>query len=468
MKIIIHVTLLFFMLPAAAGIAAGVSFDQASRQLKGELRQAKDDQQTQFQRISAEKNALLQQLKDQERLTIRLQQENKAAESRLEKLAEQEKKLENRQQTVIAEMNELDGSIRVGARDLKTLLEGSLVSGMEPRRLLPLDEILSRKGLPLMIDIKQLVKTYFDEIMGGSEIIKKHGPFIALNGRQVDGDIVRLGALTAIYQQDGTGEIGYAVYGRENDALLAVSRPTWMISRCLKKYIAGSINEVYLDFSGGNTVRQLALRPTVWERLRSGGILVWPILLIAAIAFLVSLERFFFLRRVKSNTDTVMVEMTRLLAAGRWQECVDLLENKQGPVYNVLAAGLKFRTAGREVLENVLEEAIMKELPRLEKYLPALQVLAAVAPLLGLLGTVTGMISTFQVITVFGTGNPKLMSGGISEALVTTMLGLMVAIPIILLHAYFTRKVDSVIGDMEEKAVGLTVALVNRESSGKL
>ena len=139
------------------------------------------------------------------------------------------------------------------------------------------------------------------------------------------------------------------------------------------------------------------------------------------------------------------------------------LRTKKGPVFRVLAAGLGARKAARDVLESVLEEAILKELPRLEKFLPTLQVLAAIAPLLGLLGTVTGMINTFQVITVYGAGDPRMMSGGISEALITTKLGLTVAIPIILLHTWFARRVDAIIGDMEEKSVSLSIALQKDE-----
>jgi biopolymer transport protein ExbB len=122
----------------------------------------------------------------------------------------------------------------------------------------------------------------------------------------------------------------------------------------------------------------------------------------------------------------------------------------------VLEAGLNARNEDRETLESVLQEAILRELPRVERGLSVLAIFGAVAPLLGLLGTVTGMIDTFRVITLFGTGDPKLMSGGISEALVTTELGLAVAIPIMLMHTFLSRRVDAIVGEMEEKAVGLT------------
>jgi biopolymer transport protein ExbB len=122
----------------------------------------------------------------------------------------------------------------------------------------------------------------------------------------------------------------------------------------------------------------------------------------------------------------------------------------------VVRAGINARHEKREVLESILQEAILKELPRLERALPFLNIMAAVAPLLGLLGTVTGMISTFEVINIHGTGDPRLMSGGISVALVTTMLGLMVAIPIMLMHTFLSRQVEHIIGDMEEKSVAMT------------
>ncbi|MBN2333448.1 MAG: MotA/TolQ/ExbB proton channel family protein [Deltaproteobacteria bacterium] len=460
MKNVFIIVMLSFFL---AGSAAAASFEEAQQQLAAEYRQAVEEQHLQRRSIAAAKKELKDQLVSQRETVARLEQGNAQLEARLDDLLHHEQELETKQQTVLAEMNELAGTVRTGARDLTALLETSLVSGTQPGRAAVPAALLADKRFPTMAEVKAITAIYFDEIQAGGRIEKTHGRFIGLDGRFTAGDIVRFGALTAIYQQDDDQQVGFAVYGKENDVLLAISKAPWAVKRCLKKYLAGTGHEVYLDFSGGTTVRQLALQPTAWERLQSGGMLIWPILLIGVIAFAISLERFFFLRRVKSNTDTVMVEVTGLIAAGQGQESLELLENRHGPVYNVLAAGLTFRHATRDVLENVLEEAIMKELPRLEKFLPTLQVLAAIAPLLGLLGTVTGMIDTFQVITIFGTGDPKMMSGGISEALVTTKLGLMVAIPIILLHTFFTRKVETVIGDMEEKAVGLTVALVNKK-----
>ena len=110
-----------------------------------------------------------------------------------------------------------------------------------------------------------------------------------------------------------------------------------------------------------------------------------------------------------------------------------------------------------------MEEEIQGVLPRLERNMRFLQIIAVVSPLVGLLGTVTGMIATFQMITLYGTGDPKVMSGGISEALVTTMYGLIVAIPIMLIHGYLSGIADRVVGLLEEKSI-MFVNIVNRST----
>ncbi|MDI6795483.1 MAG: MotA/TolQ/ExbB proton channel family protein, partial [Desulfatibacillaceae bacterium] len=119
----------------------------------------------------------------------------------------------------------------------------------------------------------------------------------------------------------------------------------------------------------------------------------------------------------------------------------------------------------RQDMENVLAEAILREIPRLERFLPTLGMLAAIAPLLGLLGTVTGMINTFEVITFAGTGDPRLMSGGISEALVTTMLGLSVAIPVTVAHVLLSRMVERIAIQMEEKSMALVNELAGQREA---
>jgi biopolymer transport protein ExbB len=115
-----------------------------------------------------------------------------------------------------------------------------------------------------------------------------------------------------------------------------------------------------------------------------------------------------------------------------------------------------------EVLENALQEAILKQMPSLERGMNFLALCGAVAPLLGLLGTVTGMIQTFKVITEVGTGDPGMMAGGISVALLTTQFGLICAVPIMFIHHFFQRRVDKIVGDMQEKGTAFAVTLLKK------
>jgi biopolymer transport protein ExbB len=163
-----------------------------------------------------------------------------------------------------------------------------------------------------------------------------------------------------------------------------------------------------------------------------------------------------FLLRKKYNAEKLVRMIESHSAENDWAACEMACDSHGNiPVARVLKSGLSCCQMQREEMENSLQEAILKEIPPMERFLSTLGMLAAIAPLLGLLGTVTGMIDTFHVITLHGTGDPRLMSGGISEALVTTMLGLSVAIPLMLSQTLLSRAVDKKIGEMEEKAMAL-------------
>jgi biopolymer transport protein ExbB len=266
-----------------------------------------------------------------------------------------------------------------------------------------------------------------------------------------------LGKFTAAYQLPG--EIGFLRYAPEGQRFFALSNlPPRTIKARLKKYLEGELETVPIDISGGAALRQVSYKTTLIEQIKSGGPIVWPIFAIAAAALFIVISKVIFLNTVRRNTGKYMTRVNKFALEGNWKEIEALVQRHKGehsPVNHVIEAGLNARTEDRETLESILHESILRELPRLERGLSPLAIFGAVAPLLGLLGTVTGMIETFRVITLYGTGDPKLMSGGISEALVTTELGLAVAIPIMLVHTFLSRRVDHIVGEMEEKAVSL-------------
>ncbi len=392
----------------------------------------------------------------------RLNSDIEVMQDEFKKLREKEIKLSHQQSDDEMGMRELSGTVRVVARDLETILRQSQLTARFPERLDLLKPILDKDRFPGIDDFKTITDLFSQEMALSGEVVIRTGSFVDRSGMEQTGDILTIGKFTAAYT---TGkETGFLRYSENSRQLFALSAlPSWSIRRNLKKYTKGKTEDVSLDFSGGAALRQITHKSTLIDQIKNGGPIVWPILAIGLFALIIAGERTIFLKGVHANTDRVMGKVNELALEGKWKECDDIVKDKKGrPAYNVLKAGLGARAEERETLESVLQEAILKELPRLERFLPILNIMGAIAPLLGLLGTVTGMISTFHVITLYGTGDPRMMSGGISEALVTTMLGLAMAIPIMLIHTFLSRRVEHIIGDLEEKAVALS-NIIHRE-----
>ena len=195
-----------------------------------------------------------------------------------------------------------------------------------------------------------------------------------------------------------------------------------------------------VDPSRGQILGLLIQTPGIGERINQGGFVGYLIILIGLLGVAMSLWRMKYLkdegdainRQLKSSEPSNDNSLGRILSIYKENQGID-----------------------PETLELKVDEAILREVPQLEKYHSIIKVFAAVAPLMGLLGTVVGMIVTFQALTLFGTGDPKLMAGGISQALVTTMLGLIVAIPLVFLHSILTSWSTSLIEILEEQSAGL-------------
>jgi biopolymer transport protein ExbB len=362
------------------------------------------------------------------------------------------------------DMHDLTGTVRVVARDLETRLRQSPFTAFAPERPDQLRQVLDKNHFPGLDDLKLISDLFFQEIELAGEVRRRPGPYVDRSGNPETDSILTLGPFSSAYQS--AEETGLLRYNEESRSFYALATlPGWHDRRSLKNYFKGKSDAVIIDLSGGGALRQISHRITLLEQLKKGGPLIWPILALALCALLIAIERIIFLNRVHSNTDRALDSINSLALNGDWSECDELVKKRRGePVYNVLRAGLRARGEERETQESILQEAILKELPRLERFLPTLNILGAIAPLLGLLGTVAGMIETFHTITLFGTGDPRVMSGGISEAMVTTMLGLAAAIPILLTHTFLRRRVDHIVGDMEEKAIALT-NIIHRELS---
>ena len=453
--------LVIMMLVALTSVAGAQDIREAGRRAAAEREAARRQGaalEQQLQQDRARLTALVDSLEARQR---DLEAERTDLERRQREAARRRDRLQEEWSAQELDFRELTGNVRVAARDLESLLRGSPLSAADPGRLDRLAAMLREGYFPDVDDIADLAGIALDEMRRTGEVSLRRGAFGGRDGRDTEGDILHLGRFTTVYRTDA--ETGFLLWRPDTQRLTALADPPARgVARQLQRYLDGESAMAPVDLTGGPALRQLARRPSLAEQLRAGGPIVWPLLAIAAASLLLVLWKAVQLHNVHRNTDRIMASVSGEAARGDWDACaahVDDATVGRSPVARVVRAGLGARRETREILESVLEEAILHELPLLQRGLAMLAVLGAVAPLLGLLGTVTGMIETFRIITLHGSGDPKLMSGGISEALVTTEIGLAVAIPVMLAHTWLKRRVDHVIGDMEEQAVGLVNAI---------
>ncbi|MFH1061062.1 MAG: MotA/TolQ/ExbB proton channel family protein [Pseudomonadota bacterium] len=452
--------LILLILLSANPAAAAADFAEAAAAVERGLGQAQS-QQAQTQRERAERKRLLQERLAGLREQVRLENEALTrAQARLEQAGRHRQDLAKQLAMEKGGLDELAGNVRAAARDLLTMAQRSPCTAEAPGRLGELAGYLADDHFPGLAEIERLIELYFAEIQADGQVVTRQGPLVDRQGAEISGAITRLGGFTTLYQAEG--ETGFALISPTSGRLLAVeAAPSWWEQRALASYLDGSSRTAPLDISTGAALRQLSHQSDFWEWLQSGGPLVYPIILVGFIALGLVVERLAFLGRVRTNTDVLMGQVNALVDQGDFAGAEQVAGTQAGrPVGNIIKAGLELRGCPAEAVESGLSEAMLRELPRLERFLTALKVLAAVAPLLGLLGTVTGMINTFNVITIHGNSEPRFMAGGISEALITTELGLVVAIPVLVAGALLSRKAQRLIGDMEEKAVSLSAALM--------
>ncbi len=207
----------------------------------------------------------------------------------------------------------------------------------------------------------------------------------------------------------------------------------------------------------------------MWDIISKGGPMMYLIILSSILAFGVVIDRIYNLRRARIDADKFMEDITAVLKRNKIIESIELCNNTPGPIAHIVKAGILKHDRSKPEIREAVEEAAQLEIPRLEKHLPILATIAHITPLLGLLGTVTGMIKSFQVIqqkaALLAPVNPGDLAGGIWEALLATVAGLAVAIPTYVAYNYLTSQVNSLIYDMERSATDLVNLLSSRRDT---
>ena len=296
-------------------------------------------------------------------------------------------------------------------------------------------------GANTLASIEDIERLWFElqrEITESGRVVRFNSNVSMANGDQENLEIVRVGSFNIVF--DG----GYLTYDAGTKAVSELQRQPEQgrYTDSAGDMLAANDGLVTfgIDVTRGSILALLVESPTVMDRIHQGGIVGYCILGLGAIGLLIALWRFMGL---SSDSRKVSAQLKRDTAS------------TDNPLGRVLAAYESNQGADTETIELKLSEAALKEMPGLTKGLLFIKVISVVAPLMGLLGTVTGMIRTFQVITLYGAGDPKMMAGGISQALMTTVLGLVVAIPMVLLHTVVSGQSRKVINILQSQSAGL-------------
>jgi biopolymer transport protein ExbB len=394
-----------------------------NRERVEQFRQARDERQRMLEEVSRE-------LAAEDRRSTQL---NRRFEQNEADLSELLGRLEIR----IGNFGELFGVVRDVAGDTVAAVRTSLVSAQYPDRADLAREMAEAKELPSLQDLRGLQLMLLEEMAQSGQVVRFNAGITDPAGRPTQGEVVRVGTFNLVH--DGK----FLTRNSETAALQILPRQPAgryvSMAEDLGKATSGIV-EMAVDPSRGQLLGLLIQAPDLVERIQQGGYVGYTIIGMGFIGLLIALWRLVVLQGAGR----------RIRAQLRSSEA-----NKGNALGRILTVYEEHRSGNLDALALKLDEAIMREAPVLERYQGILKVFAAVAPLLGLLGTVVGMIITFQQLTLFGTGDPKLMAGGISQALITTVLGLIVAIPLVLLHSVVSSSSQGLVEILEEQSAGL-------------
>ncbi|MCY9824657.1 MotA/TolQ/ExbB proton channel family protein [Vibrio chagasii] len=345
-------------------------------------------------------------------------------------------RLEEKLRLETGSLGELFGVVRQNAKELGAELSSTVNSVDRAEHTATVDQIIDAKSLPSMPQLSGLWMSMVEQIQASSELSKSQIAFINGEGNTNKVDAYRLGSIGLVTEQ------GYVSWNTQReDAIAYLKQPqNGPTLTSLSSLANGEVSNVVVDPSRGFMLEQLALTPSLTDRLQAGGVVGKVILGLLAIGLIIALVRGVSLAIARQK---IRAQLKNPEQAG------------DNPLGRVLAVYNKEQNQTVEALELRLLEAVVDEQTHLEKGLSMLKLLAALAPMLGLLGTVTGMIETFQVITQFGNGDPKVMAGGISMALVTTVLGLVAAMPLLLAHNILSTQAENIRNILEKQGIGL-------------
>ncbi len=425
-------TSLFELLDLVRG---GLQVESEENRLREQEFLAARENQT---RLLAEAKAALA---EKEALSQRLEQEYADNENTL---AEQEERLAEG----LGQMGELFGVVRQVATDTSGQVWDSLTSSqLEPRKDL-LDRLGRSKELPSTEDLEELWFELQREMTQQGQVVRYRAEVLTIEGQVEEREVIRAGPFSALSRGR------YLVWAPAQEKLIELTRQPpsrYLDTVATFENTKTGFGPLAVDPSRGSLLGALTQTPNFQERIQQGGYVGYVIIGLGIFAFALGIIRW-----------VAVAWTSRKVAVQRKRDRA----HAGNPLGRVLAIYDDNRELDSETLELKLDEAVLRETSKLERFLWVVKTVSVVAPLLGLLGTVTGMIQTFQAITLFGAGDPKMMAGGISEALVTTMLGLTTAIPLVLLYDTLANGTRRIIDVLNEQSAGLIASRAEMEPAG--
>lgn len=451
MKRVLLVLTLFVLSLSNVQAAPALSLDELLKKVQSGRIQDNKEAASREARFRNNKGQRQSMLNDMIAERARQEQRSERLEAAFKTNEEELNALRERLAEELGDLKELFGVIQQTAGEAEANFKTSITSAQFDGRSEKLSAMAQKMGqsneLISMEDIENLWFELQREMTEQGKVVRFNAPVSEVSGEKADRSVTRIGVFNVV--SDGKF-LNYA----EGTGLSELARQPKgrYLSQAsdLEGAGSGELVSFSLDPTQGQLLGALVESPGLFERINQGGVVGYIIICMGLIALVIAIRKIINLTAVEKRVK-IQAQNVKQASVG----------NPLGRILKVYHDNPK---SDPESMELKLGEAIMKETPKLNSWLMFLKIIAVVAPLMGLLGTVTGMIQTFQSITLFGSGDPKLMAGGISQALVTTVLGLCVAIPTVLLHTAASARAKRIQEVLEEQSAGMIAEQVERHS----
>lgn len=438
------ICMLAFSFPAFAATDNSAQVNALYEQIRSAREAEAKENSLREARFIADKNAQQTMLdtlkKDYAQLQTQYAQLQAQVEASDNEIAEQQQRLAERTHN----LKDLFAAWRQVSTDTLANQQNALIANEQNESTEQLQHMVRLKEQPDSTTLSTLNRILQKDILGSGKIAIYTTQVTQVDGTQAVSQVERVGTFTAtsngkfLHFDSNTGGLSVAPRQPDKSFLQVISADTY------QQPSGQDVVHAVIDPSRGVVLTQLALAPSIADRLRQGGIIGYVIIALGVAGLLLALWRWLSITHIKLSVRRQLTQMDK----------VDI----SNPLGRILQAYHKSQAdkgeKNTEALEVRLQEIVLEEMPRLDKGLGALKLLAAVAPLLGLLGTVVGMINTFQTITLVGAADPKLMAGGISQALMTTVLGLLVAVPLLFSHSLVSAKSRALMILLSQQSLG--------------